>query len=151
MDKYKIGDRNDESFLKPIPRWITVYGFVILIVLSILIVVIGFSFKVPRIIRLNVHITRDSIYTKSDFAQYEQIKNSAFIDIEVPLKNNKVIRGRLIFNKILIEGDNILIPITVNEKIPFSNPIKGEILCFGKVSFDDSPLISWYLKKPKIE
>lgn len=49
------------KFLKPMPRWTTVYGFVILIVLSFGIVVIGFSFKVPRTIRLNVHITSDSI------------------------------------------------------------------------------------------
>ena len=87
MEEHKLlnAERSD-FFLKPIPRWVTLYGFVILTVLVTLVVVLSLFFKVPHIIHLKVYVTKDSIFAISNFAQLEEIKNIKKIEIQLPTR-----------------------------------------------------------------
>ncbi len=112
---------NDQSelFLEPIPKWITHFGFTLIIFIFFLILVLSFKIKYPQSITIAVDINPDnSVVLKTDFSNYTFLKNHQKINIIYPFaqqqmegtidKNNSWGRGKYIYIPIELKSNRII-------------------------------------------
>jgi hypothetical protein len=138
MDFRIIDDNKDEFFLKPIPKWITVYGFAAMVLLGCAIVTIAYFFKIPKAVSLEVHIMRDSAYALTNFDDFQNIGAAKNISLKTP---NKEIVAEVKTDQMWIQKNTIFIPIVIDPSVLSTLRFKTEILCVGKITIENSSLI----------
>ena len=135
--------------LKPIPTWITIYGFIGLILCCFLIFIFGFYIKVPKVVYLKVRYNGNSFVAVTDSITISELQRSESIQIKVPTETGvKTIFGEINSSAIRKIDDNMIIPIVVlsNDIREFSPKIGSYI---GQLVTDSTPLITDILTKKK--
>lgn len=145
-----ISENQGDSIFEPIPRLITVYGFITLIILTILVGIFSYFFTIPHIIQLEIIVTKDTMYAKCDIEQLDQIRNLRDISVQIPV-HNTVVPVTLLQDKILLQEHNILIPVSVNKDILSSLAIRDKLVFTENITIERSSLFSKIFTKQKFK
>lgn len=145
-----ISDNQGDSIFEPIPRLITVYGFITLIILTTLVGIFSYFFTIPHIVQLEIIVTKDTMYAKCDIKQFDQIRNLRNISIHIPACNSAV-PVTVQHDKISLQEHNILIPLSVNRDILSSLPIRDNLMFTERLTIERSSLFSKMFTKQKFK
>lgn len=131
---------NNNDFLEPVPKWVTYYGFILLVLLVLSVVVFSAKFKIPQTISTSIVVEEMTPYLKIDFEKYVVMKD--YDSIVLRISNNKeIIPVRILSEKIIYQEDNILIPINVIDKNSLSKVLSINPRERVDVIVNSSPLI----------
>ncbi len=149
MNEYKVvHDNKTELFLEPIPRWITSYGFLTMLVLAVLIVVSSYFFKIPRTLSTTVHLERQKAFTTLSFDESFLIRDTCtMIYIKVPLQSTPII-GKIRKSEIWAEGSKLYVPIFIDQAVLGALTFKNELDCSGEILIDNTSLFQKVFTSP---
>jgi hypothetical protein len=151
MDEYKkIDDKKTELFLEPIPRWITSYGFVTMLILASAIFLFSYFFELPRTLSVSVHLDKQTIFTVLTFDQSIHIIDGSAIYIKTPFQKAPII-GKINKNGMWAEGNKVYIPVTIDQSILRDMAFKKELDCNGEILIDKASIFSKLFQNPIIE
>jgi FlaG/FlaF family flagellin (archaellin) len=106
---------NEEFAQKPIPKWITVYGFAFLIILCLLIILITYTIKVPEVAVVPIIVSKENVRLKIDSADLNKIIDSDSVIIKVPIKGkHRSFTVRVDRKNLITEGRNKIVTVTMN-------------------------------------
>lgn len=139
---------NNDLLSKPIPRWITFYGFGVLFVLIGILLYVSFNFSARRIVAINVVITPEASFIQSNIAGYEVIRTLEVKSILLP--NNQTMAVTVDFTKSYLVGNNIHIPIIVLDTTLIARQFNKAKKIEGGILIDESSLLSKLFEKSKM-
>jgi len=142
----QIDDNKTELFLTPIPKWITTYGFIALLVFGLLIITFTYFFEIPDTVDLDVTLTRDKIYATCDFNILGRIKESNQVKIISPF-TEEIIKGELLINDKWVKENLVFIPINAPNLRINLPPFEEEILFEATVTLESSSLLFKIINK----
>ena len=95
----------------PIPKWVTIYGFSILVVLVCLLLMFSFFFKVERAVQVQVYFTGDSTFVKLTTDEFSLVKD---IDVsKIRISKSEMLSVKFDTKNMRVINNNIHIPIRV--------------------------------------
>jgi hypothetical protein len=133
-----IDDRAD-LFLTPIPKWITRYGFVSMILIVFGLVIFTSIVRFPQNIDIPVVIEKNRILAETDFSSFQNIYAGQKIRIEIPFLNTEI-EGNLEKANAWVENRTIFVPIATQGsmgQIPFNT----KLACQGHVTLENETLL----------
>ncbi|MCZ8023861.1 MAG: hypothetical protein O9282_14815 [Flavobacterium sp.] len=110
------------QFPTPIPAWVKIYGFTLLIILVLSIIIFSFYFKTKRVIQIKLLESNHTLYAEYQLSEYETI--SALDTAQIELNTGEAFSAIINSNEPLLYKNNIRVPITVVDKSIFDKYFK---------------------------
>ncbi|RMG31359.1 MAG: hypothetical protein D6730_01480 [Bacteroidetes bacterium] len=146
MKRHKVlEDNKSEFFLEPIPRWITHFGFGLMVAIFLAILTFTAVVNHPRTIIMEVTVSPDSVIAEADFDVFQQITQGQKVAIRSPF-SDLPIEGKAEVQKAWGNANKIYIPIEVNQQLIQNMPIRNKLLCKGEVILYDASLLEKIIK-----
>ena len=142
--QYKnINDRS-EFFLAPIPRWITHYGFILMLLVSFILVFFSFVIKYPETKSVTVFITKDNVFSLIDFSTYEKLTPNQSIYIDLPLVGR--LNAKIDQNSAQLSHNFVLNKLDINPN-KYKGLISDTVYCKGEITLSNFTLMERILNK----
>lgn len=104
----------EDLFSSPIPRWVTHYGFLVLVFLVCLLLIFSFLFKVPRVMKVDLILSDKSDFLRTAVGDFQQLKQSKLISLSTHERDTIFIE--LLLENTSLSDTDILVPIKINNK-----------------------------------
>jgi hypothetical protein len=143
-NQYKIINDKSELFLAPIPKWITHYGFILMLFIGLLLLFFSFVIKYPETKNVTVLLTKRNAFVIMDFDTYKYITPHQNMKITVPIigQLNATIEPdatqlthNSVINNLSIKTDR------------YSGIIKDTVYCKGEITLNNFSLMERLINK----
>jgi hypothetical protein len=141
--KKKIND-DAELFLAPIPRWVTHYGFLFLLLLFLIIGALITIVRYPEKKDVTVILTKNGAYAMIDFDTYKILGPNQQITVDAPVIGKRT--GRINMASTELSHDMAVSKLHLSSGFS-SGLIRDTAWCKGEIILTDKPLFSRILNK----
>jgi hypothetical protein len=142
--QYKNVSDKSELFLAPIPKWITHYGFILMLFVGSLLIFFSCIVKYPQTKTVTVLLTKKRAFTIMNYDTYKYISPHQNVVITLPIigKLNGTIEG----NTAQLTHNSVINNLAINSD-KYSEFIKDSVYCQGEIIFNDFSLIERLINK----
>ena len=136
-----IKDIKNQSdyFFPPIPRWVTHYGFGIMVLLLIGFLLAASQISYVDIQQFDVVLTKNSQTAKLDFNLYKKLKSRQPIMVDGPFQ--RPLKGYLQKQIIDAKDTYVIVPVVFSDTAINPLPITGQLLCKGSLRISRGSLL----------
>jgi len=139
MEVYnKIIDDRSEYFFGSIPRWITHYAFMAMVVLFVGLFIASYFVTVPDRKQVQVILSGNAVLVKLDYSTFNNVKFDQQVNIELPIYGS--LEAKLDIASAYLSGENIFCNAKLNRKLDI-NRIKGIIHCRGEILMSNTSIL----------
>jgi hypothetical protein len=131
MEVYnKIFDDRSEYFFGSIPRWITHFAFIAMVLLFLCLFIASYFINIPDKKQVQVYLSTNSTIVKLDYSTFNQVTSEQKVDINLPVYGRFI--ATLDTKNAYLSGESVYCNAQINKKLD-SNKLKGTINCRGEI------------------